>query len=341
MQRNIEVSSTLLNTGQPVCSVHWHRVPAERLFIGKPASSVLPLVPLLFSLCGKAQSLAAMLVLDQAILADMLAEVRLEAIRETVFRFSVDWPKLRGFIPANLAEFRTFSELTDWKTWCEQHWFGMPVHEWAGLGEAGWLSWIQSGATPIANDARCLFGQVMPIPKLWPWQSAAHLVEAINPSLWTATTLPAGLDASALSIEQREVHGLLHEGRIPLARWLSRMVRLARMLTLTEPHASVARLERDGQPPINVAMVETARGYLLHLAASNEAGVVETYQVIPPTAWHAHPEGVIYNAVMSCLLGNAFDWQQQVTLIDPCTGFELATPPKNSAGTMEERQIHA
>ena len=83
-------------------SVHWPRLAAEQLFIGRAPADAIALAPQLFSLCGHAQQLAATLALaaasGQPVQADQqtLAKVRLEAIRETLRRWLLDWAPACG-----------------------------------------------------------------------------------------------------------------------------------------------------------------------------------------------------------------------------------------------------
>lgn len=80
---------------------------ASRLFEGRPVAEVLQLVPMLFSLCGRAQGVAAVRAVESAAQTpaapaieqrrDLL--VALEAIREHLWRLSIDWPAALGLQP--------------------------------------------------------------------------------------------------------------------------------------------------------------------------------------------------------------------------------------------------
>ena len=91
---------------------------ASRLFEGKTVNQVLHLVPLLYSICGQAQSVAAVRAIENATGREASAEIErrrelllaLEGIREHLWRFFIDWPKLLGqdgapgqFAPMNQA----------------------------------------------------------------------------------------------------------------------------------------------------------------------------------------------------------------------------------------------
>jgi Ni,Fe-hydrogenase I large subunit len=70
--------------------------------------------------------------------------------------------------------------------------------------------------------------------------------------------------------------------------------------------------------------VETARGPLLHLAALDAAGRISRYRVVPPTLWHAHPEGLLRVSLGVLAAASAAEWQQQISLIDPCVAYSVS-----------------
>ncbi len=80
---------------------------ASRIFEGKSVSKSLQLIPMLFSVCGQAQSVAAVRAVESAINqpADTLVEQRreilivLEGVREHLWRILMDWPKTLGQNP--------------------------------------------------------------------------------------------------------------------------------------------------------------------------------------------------------------------------------------------------
>ncbi|MDO6460936.1 nickel-dependent hydrogenase large subunit [Granulosicoccaceae sp. 1_MG-2023] len=91
---------------------------ASRVFEGKTINQVLHLVPLLYNVCGQAQSVAAVRAIENATGREAAPEIErrrelllaLEGIREHLWRFFIDWPKLLGhsteaahFAPLNRA----------------------------------------------------------------------------------------------------------------------------------------------------------------------------------------------------------------------------------------------
>lgn len=84
-------------------AVACERPGVARLLRGRPAEQAVVLVPLIYSLCGKAQGVAAQAALAAArgepakrhVDADVLAE----AAREHAWKLFVDWPRQLGFAP--------------------------------------------------------------------------------------------------------------------------------------------------------------------------------------------------------------------------------------------------
>jgi len=93
------VRLSLLFEGDRVgaATVDCERPAVARLLRGKPAEQAVALVPLIYSLCGKAQGIAARAALaaarGQAITPHVDAEAWAEAAREHAWKLFVDWPR--------------------------------------------------------------------------------------------------------------------------------------------------------------------------------------------------------------------------------------------------------
>lgn len=158
------------------------RLTATRLLEGKPADSVSRLVSMLFSVCGRAQAVAAGAAIDAAsgsVPDDTGRQKRellvaAESTVETMWRVVTDWPQLedeaqagaefsrmRGRIhglfahaasrPGWLREPWRAGELPEWQRlirelerWLEANVFGVGLDEWKRLLEAGALAaWME------------------------------------------------------------------------------------------------------------------------------------------------------------------------------------------------------
>ncbi|MDK9725026.1 MAG: hypothetical protein OEL88_09035 [Sterolibacteriaceae bacterium MAG5] len=80
--------------------VELRRPNAAAVLRGKPAAEAVRLLPLLYSICGKAQGLAAALALRAArgetAAPQVDAAVRAEGVREHLWRLLLDWPLALG-----------------------------------------------------------------------------------------------------------------------------------------------------------------------------------------------------------------------------------------------------
>lgn len=84
-------------------TVACERPAIARLLRGKPAEQAVALVPLIYSLCGKAQGIAARAALaaarGQAVAPHVDAEALDEAAREHAWKLFVDWPRQLDLAP--------------------------------------------------------------------------------------------------------------------------------------------------------------------------------------------------------------------------------------------------
>ncbi|WP_287877361.1 hypothetical protein [Aquitalea sp.] len=310
-------------------SVSWPRSEAERLFIGQPVAQAIAMTPLLFSLCAQAQSLAARLVLQQAggqhatASDEQRATLTLEAARETLRKLLLDWSQAFDGAPAAAewtAQWRTAQDLPALRKLAEAFVYGEDCQHWLQRGEDGWQAWLKQGASAPARWLGML-GQAQPgcalLPPLGAGMLADNLADWLRPGgpVWQGQAR----EVSALAREAEQLPGLLQQGLYPRARLLARLLQLARWLTGTQLQASAARLP-DGA----LALVDTARGPLLHLAALDENGRISRYRVVPPTLWHAHPEGVLRVSLGFLAAASDAEWQRQISLIDPCVAYSVS-----------------
>ncbi len=318
-------------------SVSWPRREAERLFIGKPAGEALALTPRLFSLCAHAQTLAARLALACAAgkaaqaSSQELQSLAQEAARETLRKLLTDWALAfdgKAAEPAALAAWRAAGSLSALKALAEQHVFGQACDDWLQRSEAGWLDWAAEGRMPAARWLAALTGPERGcalLPPLSAGQLANRLADWIRPGgpVWQGQPRETG----ALAREHRQLSRTLAAGQLARARLLARLIQLARGLNGELCLQAAAAPLPDGA----LALVDTARGPLTHLAALDNEGCVTRYRVIPPTAWHSHPEGLLRETLCSRLDDGEAEWRRQAALIDPCVAWRLAVENKECA----------
>jgi len=75
-----------------------------------------------------------------------------------------------------------------------------------------------------------------------------------------------------------------------------------------------------------VSQVEAARGRLIH-RVEIEQDVISNYQILAPTEWNFHPQGLIKESLAHISAKNDKQWQHIAHLIinaiDPCVGYQL------------------
>ncbi|MBE9550139.1 MAG: nickel-dependent hydrogenase large subunit, partial [Proteobacteria bacterium] len=116
-----------------------------------------------------------------------------------------------------------------------------------------------------------------------------------------------------------------------LTRWLARLVDLAKIpqqlgilmknLEMQSMHMSSSQYQNLG-----LAQVETARGRLIHRVEIKH-GLISKYQILAPTEWNFHPQGVVAQSLAGLKTNNRKELEQLARLIinaiDPCVGYKL------------------
>ncbi len=122
------------------------------------------------------------------------------------------------------------------------------------------------------------------------------------------------------------------------ARSAARLVELAKIPTHLQ--AGVRQLQgmdnnltaNSGAVGTGLAQVEAARGRLVHRVKVQEHRV-ESYQIVAPTEWNFHPEGVLAKGLKGLKAKTDEELEQQaiflVNAVDPCVGFDLTLSSKS------------
>lgn len=237
------------------------------------------------------------------------------------------WPAMRQWLQDELLQMAPATWLRAWQA-CGADW----LDDWSRR-HAGWL--------PVL--LRAVRAADLPLP-----EAIALRPHAQPTSLRAVGAELARSEGFAL---QPILHGQvahtgpwarLHQGSPaqPWTAWSLLGSRLAELVRLCLPDApgeagtgwltwgALATGERQG-----LAWVEMARGLLIHQvalvdAAPGAAPVVRACQVLAPTEWNLHPEGVAAQA-LAALPADAPDLQARVHLLmaalDPCVPFQIAT----------------
>ncbi|AGA33709.1 nickel-dependent hydrogenase, large subunit [Thioalkalivibrio nitratireducens DSM 14787] len=339
-------------------TVQSHRPQPGRLLRGQPPAQALAVIPRLFSLCGDAQAVAveALLALrdrgaiDAGQRAVWAGRIRLEFLREHLWRLGLDWTRMAGSGPladplrALLAAQERFAAdpeaARSWAADTLRALFGSrPGPGTAMQDPDGFGRWLSRDSAPLAALLREL------APRLQGrGVSRAPLFGATDLQAWVAQA-PARLQADGDYHWRPD-----HEGRVfemgPLARLRAHPVLaladgradawhrvLARVLELGQglqslvdekpwPHAL------HGETALGQAVValEMVRGVLLHWVQVEDGRIAE-YRIVAPTEWNFHPQGPAAQGLIGIRAAGEAALREQVALqvmaLDPCVQHQL------------------
>jgi hypothetical protein len=300
-------------------TIQAERPDVARVLCGKPADAAVALVPLIFALCGRAQGRAAALALAAArgieTAPHLDAAVECEVLREHLWRLLLDLPPMLGlnaqhgmFAVAlralNLGARDTLAESLNDPFWNQLM---------AALAD-------QDEPDTIRDDVEAWLPAMSAHQSLVFWP---RLTRALSQApLWQGLAAETGAYA--------RWGGQNPAGAPPFAaRWH------ARCAELWSWAADEAKVDAGGTvsaavvaPGIGRALVETARGVLMHEITLDPGGYeVVDYRIVAPTEWNFHPQGIL----SEWLLGRAVDdagalerfVSSAVSALDPCVRWEL------------------
>lgn len=326
---------------------------AAQVLKGKTPAQVLQIVPLLFSVCGRAQGAAASAALQAAqqtgagATGAMERTIVCEAMQEHLWRVLLDWPKLLGLARQEQRFAGWYALLrkigageTGMEVFMrefEHDALGMPAAAWRGMAShAGLQAWWQRTESPLARTLAKLAElgqdrQGVNESRLLPAWSAAGAQRACA-ERWDAAfaASPVWLGTAA------ETGAWAYHADKPLLRDAWRqggskaLVRLlARVMDMVEMACGDSASRLDAASPAageGIAVVRTARGLLLHrvrLAADK----VADYMIVAPTEWNFHPAGAFAQDMRGLeehdggLL--AYRAQIEALSLDPCVAYEV------------------
>jgi coenzyme F420-reducing hydrogenase alpha subunit len=333
-------------------------VTASRVLEGKPVVEVLRRVPLLFSVCGRTQGVAAATAIEAArglragetIRPARERAVAGECLQEYCWRMLIDLPALLGEAarPGELAdlrrriaaadeEFKWVEVATAAEDLLERAVFDMSPGVWLKLRPAALEAWLARGASPVprmlARLRRLRLGGEF---GLLPWLDeddlpalAARLESepgfAQRPD-WQGRPAETGALARQRShpVVEREI---AQHGATAAARMLARLLELAQLPgQLREVQAQGIR-SASPRPGTGIAAVETARGTLLHWAQVAE-GQVLRYRIVAPTEWNFHPAGAFVRGLTGYAVRSESEARGAAGLLahalDPCVAYETS-----------------
>lgn len=287
------------------------RPEVSRVLCGRTAEQAEHLIPLLFALCGQAQTQAARYAIaaaqGQARTAQISTEVQHEALREHLWRCLLDLPPLLGAAPL-------------------QQEFIAAVHCVKENARAELLTLLNS---PRVSSLRLRVAQM---------EGTATSVSRTLPPLDAKSSLDEWPRLNNEFCRRPEWRGAAAEtGAIArrnspsssffAAHWLARFDELRDWAGNQNQCGCAGTVSAEPVAPgIGRALVETARGLLMHEVVLDGANVAE-YLIVAPTEWNFHPQGVLHGCLFDGVARDRDAWQQYVArlvaTLDPCVPWEL------------------
>ncbi|GLR90073.1 nickel-dependent hydrogenase large subunit [Bradyrhizobium iriomotense] len=324
------------------------RPPVMRLFAGRPPSSVLPVLPRLFSLCAVAQQVAYLSAVEAARGEDAAAETVQRRVTAVVAERLTEL--VRGLFVGQLALDGTgtaavralMQAATVLGRVASKGARGGAMHEAVSQIRSALIAlWNQppepgraGAATPLASfDADALS---------FPAVEQSFLSVADDPDV-VVRLLTEGASFSGAP----ELHGRIPETGVwarrsgreqslpldagPAERLKARVAEVARLLAWLDD------AERDPEVGViasyslgnrrGAAAVECARGRLYHAMELDDENRIVRFEFLAPTEWNFHARGPLVRSLKGSLLAAGQRGQDAVrTLVgsfDPCVGFSL------------------
>lgn len=226
--------------------------------------------------------------------------------------------------------------------------FGMPPSAWREIGTADdFQRWIEGGTTPAARhlawvEEMGLAGlgdaSVGPLPEIDAQEMNRRLQQADADRFVTAPDwgdIPCETSALTRQLANPLVDSLRPlYGNGLLTRMAARLMELAsipeRLQNMSEALGGDDSAEFSESPQetdeVGLGTVEAARGRLTHRATLSN-GVVSRYQILAPTEWNFHPQGVVAQGLIGFPCGDETTFTRHAELfikaVDPCVGYKL------------------
>ncbi|MFZ3043136.1 MAG: nickel-dependent hydrogenase large subunit [Thiobacillus sp.] len=330
---------------------------AQKLMAGRGPDEAADLAGFIFSLCGKAQRVAAQAACEAArgltpgrdVLRQREHTVRVEAAQEHAWRLLLSWPEQAGRapdMPSLLAlrqvaiEPARFADALDGLL--ETTLLGEPPVEWARRDLAGFDAWRQRSATLVAKlfadlgdgaDMGLSRAPLLPaLPHLDSALAAGLARQALDDAAFCAEPRWLGEPAETGALTRMADHPILAEwtvrrGRGVGARLLARLLELAELpqrLRADPVSSDRAAVVRSWTLEDNVGMagVETSRGLLLHVVRLQD-GRVADYRIIAPTEWNFQAGGPLAQALAGLAASSGLEARARLVSqsLDPCVAY--------------------
>jgi hypothetical protein len=328
----------------------------------KPLNLAPKVLGSLFSLCGTAQTVAALqaceAVAEQALAASSLLErqqaIQIETVFEHSLRLGQDWAQALSIPPLAPEYLRQLFQmkrelnkgltpllLARLQQALEQHLLGLKLHTWLQLCEQGDVAQLKPYGlvgqllSQLAQQHWLALGnnQVQALPA-----ALAHNSQWWQQQLTQATAedfcaLPTfnGCACETSSFTRQCLHPALQAwqqvyGSGLATRLIARVLDLIVHLQGLQQTESADLISTAAFAKTGWVSVGTARGLLVHRVYAEAAGI-QVYQIVAPTEWNFHPQGSLARMLQSLRTENLASLRQQaqalITALDPCVNYQL------------------
>ncbi len=332
----------------------------SRLFIGKTPEQTLKILPLLFNVCGVAQSFAAFQALGMAQNSAEIAArnllLNVEIIREHCWWLLIHTDKARlapflkyvgDFKKALFASGDAFSLnsrleinheqlnglIFQLETDLDALFLNQRQRFLDAKNEDDLHVWLNDNASIPANLLRDLLAnnyqdlgrcELRLLPNL----TDSDLLENFDSQM--PTWQNDCYETSCLNRQQTQplIFNLLEKyGNGLMTLLASRLFELANLPNvLRQNFIDIQTLSNQTKNEIGVAQIQASRGLLIHKVELKN-GVIANYQIVAPTEWNFQHGGVAALSLQSLSARDTTTLRQHAALIinaiDPCVGFEL------------------
>ncbi|MDD5755522.1 MAG: nickel-dependent hydrogenase large subunit [Methylococcales bacterium] len=332
----------------------------SRLFIGKTPEQTLKILPLLFNVCGVAQSFAAFQALgiaqNSAETAARNLLLNTEIVREHCWWLLINTDKARlapflkyvaDFKKALFASGDAFSLnskleinpkqldglIVQLETDLDALFLNQRQHFLDTKNEDDLRIWLNDNASIPALLLRDLLANNQQILgrcalRLLPTLTDSDLLTTFNSQ--TPTWQNESYETSCLNRQQTQplIANLLEKyGNGLITRLVSRLFELANLPNvLRQNFIDIQTPSNPTKNEMGVAQIQASRGLLIHKVELKN-GVIENYQIVAPTEWNFQPNGIAALSLQSLCVHNETLLRQHaavlINAIDPCVGFEL------------------
>jgi GNAT superfamily N-acetyltransferase len=325
---------------------------AQKLMAGCTPEVAAERAALIFSLCGKAQRVAAEAACEAAqnVLPDAKTDkvreqrVLIELAQEHAWQLLLNWPEKTGRLADMTSLLALRQSVTDPLRFGET--LDRLLHDvFLGDAPAAWLLqdlpafdlWRRQGATLPAqlfgtwaeSDERGISQTMLlpPLQHLNVTQCAVLARHALADDEFCAHPVWAGAPAETGALARMQDHPLLaawlaRRGRGVGARLLARLLELAELpQRLSVGDCTVVKAYPLGDNT-GMAAIETSRGLLIH-AVRLSGNMVTDYRIVAPTEWNFHPAGPLAQALVNLETGDdvVARAQEICQSLDPCVAF--------------------